>query len=326
MRAAPTSPQIDVGRFAAGALALISIGGCAPLPPPGAVTPEGRVRVVGYNDMDEMLDALGKGFARHHPGVRFDFQLKSTRSAPDTLIEGRSAFAPMGAELEPQDIARYRARYGIEPVEIRIAHDSFDPAALSSPTGIFVHRDNPVRALSLDQLKLAFSAREGAARLTWGELGVGGPWQTAPVHLKGLAADTAIGRRTAKVLGITEFAKDFESFRQSRDVVAASATDPYALAFANLNHARAELRAIDLLAGGKVRRPDRETVAAGRYPLDRHLLIYAPRGVDGSVPRFVARFVRYVLSEEGQSIIASGTKGYLPLSKTERKIEAKKLD
>ena len=61
---------------------------------------------------------------------------------------------------------------------------------------------------------------------------------------------------------------------------------------------------------------------AGRYPLDRFLLVYA------RVPLSpVAReFLRLTLSREGQSAIAASPQGYLPLSAREAALERAKLD
>lgn len=303
------------------------LGGCAPKPEVGTLTPDGSIRIVGYNDMDEMLGSLTQGFSRRHPQFRFHLDLISTRAAPDALIAGRSALAPMGAEMEDSDEDRYRQRFGSEPLAIRVAHASLDPAALSSPTGIFVHKDNPLRSLSLAQISWAFGMKGEDVHMTWGQLGAKGAWRDAPVRLIGLAPDTALGRRTAQILGLDQgFARSIQGFRQSREIAALAAKDRFALSFANLNHARPELRALDLEVKGSVYRADRETVGEGYYPLDRHLLIYAPHRADGSITPFAKAFLRYALSDEGQRLVSEGTRGYIPLSRAERLAELKKLN
>jgi len=95
------------------------------------LTAEGKIRIVGYNDMDQMLKALGQMFEQRHPGIRFEWELKGTRTAPGPLIDGTSTFAPMGAELEPAALARWWQVYRSEPLAVPIAHDSLSHPGFS---------------------------------------------------------------------------------------------------------------------------------------------------------------------------------------------------
>jgi phosphate transport system substrate-binding protein len=61
---------------------------------------------------------------------------------------------------------------------------------------------------------------------------------------------------------------------------------------------------------------------AGRYPLDRHLYIYAARPLSP----LAREFLRLVLSREGQEAIAASPQGYLPLSERDAAAEREKLD
>ncbi|MDB6115739.1 MAG: Phosphate transport system substrate-binding protein, partial [Lacunisphaera sp.] len=122
--------------------------------PAGAsyLTPDGAVAVIGYNDMEQMLEALGARFTALHPGVRFAFTLKGTRTAPPALKRGESAFAPMGAEFSPTELADYRAATGGDPREFRVAHCSLDPNALSGPLAIIVPGDSPITSLTMAEV------------------------------------------------------------------------------------------------------------------------------------------------------------------------------
>jgi phosphate transport system substrate-binding protein len=65
-----------------------------------------------------------------------------------------------------------------------------------------------------------------------------------------------------------------------------------------------------------------ENLRAGAYPLDRFLLIYARQPLDP----LVREYLRFVLSPEGQGVIARGSLGYLPLNDAELAAERAKLD
>lgn len=291
------------------------------LVPPDAryLTPEGKVRVVGYNDMDEMLVPLAARFEALHPGIRFELVLKGTRTAPAPLGDGTSAFAPMGAEFEPADLAAWRREHRFDPLPIAVAHDSLTPGALSSPTGIFVHDTSPLRRITIGQLRRVVAPRGTDRPIRfWRDLGVGGPAGAQPIHALGLAGDTAIGALLLRRLGSPGYAPGFAPYRQSRDVAAALASDPDGIGIANLNHARPGIRALEIVdERGRVTRGDAAGIRSGRYPFDRHLLIYVRRDSHGRVEPLARAFVAFVLSPAGQKIVAAGPRGYLPLNAME---------
>ena len=152
-------------------------------------------RIVGYNDMEEMLVALTDAYSARDGGVPITLVLKGTRTAPPALADGSSVLAPMGAEMSDDELASYRRLRGNDPVEIRVAHDSLKHDSISSPTGIFVNAENPLRRISLDQLRHVFAASPTISAISrWGQLGLGGPWTNRPIDAAGLGPKTAIGR------------------------------------------------------------------------------------------------------------------------------------
>ncbi len=290
--------------------------------PSGAsyVTPAGAIAIIGYNDMEEMLRALDARFAAVHPGFRFALKLKGTRTAPGALAQGRSAFAPMGAEFSPAERTTYRAATGGEPLSFRIAHASLHGPALSGPLAIIVHPDNPLPSLTLGQVAQVFGGQVKA----WGGLGLAGQWAGQAVHPSGLNPETALGifLRT-RVLGRASFTPDLMGYAQSADVVKRVAADPLAIGFAAAVRATAGVRIV-AIAASPHEAPvalNEESIRAGRYPLDRYLLIYVRQPIEP----FVGEYLRLVLSSEGQRAIADGTLGYLPLNAGEIAAERAKL-
>lgn len=296
---------------------------------PAYLTDDGRVRIVGYNDMQPMLAAITREVAARHPGLRFDLDLKSTRSAPAAFIAGASLLAPMGAELAAADRTAFRAAWGGDPVAVRIAHDSIDPAALSSPSAVLVSSAAPIRSITLTQLRRLFAPRAGEAAITrWGELGAKGSIRRdRPLHAVTLAGDTAIGGLTLRRFEATAFRDGVVAKRQSRDVAAMVATDPDAVGLANLNFARGPVRALTLIDdAGVAHRAVRAEVRSGRYPLDRFLLIYVRRRSDGTIEPLAHEILAAALSPHGQRIIAQAPRRYIPLNRLERRAERAKLD
>ncbi|MDB5708909.1 MAG: Phosphate binding protein [Sphingomonas bacterium] len=290
----------------------------------GAAPAPRVIRIIGYNDMREMLTAIAPRIEALHPDVQILLDLPATKAAPGALIGGRSTLAPMGAEMEPADRAALRARWGGDPVEIRVAHDSLSPAALSSPTGVLVARDNPLREMPLATVRTAFAAATPPAH--WGDLGARGAWARQPVHLYCLAPDTAIGLHLLRgPLAGERFTPTCHFFHQSRDVAAAVAADRLGIGFANLNHAGGATRALTLVDASGRHLPNRAGIMSGSYPLDRFLLVYARRDRRGGVEPDAAMVLDFLLSRAGQASIAQGTLGYLPLNPREVAAERLKL-
>jgi phosphate transport system substrate-binding protein len=75
----------------------------------------------------------------------------------------------MSSPMRGSEIEEFEARYGYPPLPVRSAIDAI---------GVFVHKDNPVECLSLEQIDAIYSStRTGgadAAINTWGEVGLTG--------------------------------------------------------------------------------------------------------------------------------------------------------
>ncbi|MBS0662374.1 MAG: substrate-binding domain-containing protein [Verrucomicrobia bacterium] len=281
-----------------------------PVLPAGNVrylTPDGAVSVVGYNDMAEMIAAWGDRFVQHYPGVRFSLRLQGTRSALPALEQGRSAFGPMGAEPNPAEVTEFRAATGSELQWFRIAHASLSPRALSGPLAVVVPASSPRRTVTLDELHdlLAGRVQDG-------------------VRVYAMAPETALGRYTRdRLLAGGPYAPGVRTFGQSRDVVRALAADPTGIGLAAAVAITADVRAL-AVAPGAAEVPvalTPENIRAGRYPLDRFLLISARIPLDP----LVRAYLDLVLSPQGQEVINQGSLGYLPLNDAERAAERTRL-
>ncbi|MBV6753727.1 hypothetical protein KV580_25755 [Pseudomonas chlororaphis] len=69
-----------------------------------------------------------------------------------------------------------------------------------------------------------------------------------------------------------------------------------------------------------------EEVQAGRYPYGRYLYFYLRKAPGKALDPLVLEYLRFVLSREGQAIIASQDKGYIPLTADEAATELAKLE
>ena len=284
-----------------------------------------QITLIGYNDMEEMLTALNSGFKKLNPDIAIEMRLPGTRFAPDALATGQSTLAPMGARFTPEQRARFLHLTGSEPLGFRIAHASLDPKALSGPNGIFVRRDNPLRAIDLDRVRVLFTQ---PGPHFWRDLGLAGPLHDQAILVTGLKAQTPLALEFKEAaFPKVSFSNAYQGFGQSRDVISFIERQPPALGFAALNRASDQVQslAIRRTAFSQPIVATPTTLRSGLYPFDRHLWLYARKQSDGHVSPLARAYLAYVLSAQGQVIIAKGSLGYLPLGEAERRTELMKL-
>lgn len=285
------------------------------------LSPEGAVTVVGYNDMRDLLEPIAALFAAAQPDIRLKLVLPGTRFAPAALATGESAFAPMGAELTPPQMAEYRAIRHDDPVPFRVAHASLDSKALSGPLAVFVHRDNPLASLTLDQVSRIFSGEAWR----WGDVGLEGGWSERPIRTYGMAAGTALSYAFKDAaMGSRPYGAQMTGLPQSAELVQKVSQDPASIGFAAAMRATGAARVLPLAArpGDEPVAPTEESIVANRYPLDRFLLIYLPR----PMPPVAREFLRLMLSREGQEAVAASPQKYLPLSAADAAKELARLE
>lgn len=280
------------------------------------------VRVVGYNDMKELLEGWADLFSDKRPEIQFEFDLPGTKFAPSALAHRESPFAPMGAFMTPSQLEEYRKvrGIGVDPIPLKVAHASLDPAALSGPTAVFVHHSNPVHDIDLAVLS---GVLRGDLR-TWGDVGATGEWANRTIRIAGVDQGAVIGLFVRDVLlnggRITD---RMASFPQSSDVVRAVGSDPLCIGYAAAMRANPSVRPLGL----RTERdhvavvPNTDAIRNGTYPLDRFLVIYLsmPASAVG------AEFVGVALSEQGQRVVENSSLGYIPLSSSEVVTEMERL-
>jgi phosphate transport system substrate-binding protein len=227
----------------------------------------------------------------------------------------------MGALFTPPQLAEYRSIAGGDPLPIRIAHASLDAHALSGPLSVFVHRDNPLRSITMAQIAQVFA---GEAK-DWRELGLEGEWGGREIHLYGMQPGTALAHELQLMtMDGRPFAVRMTGVPQSAELVEKVAADPAAIGFAAAVRATSRVRMLDIAANERTAPVALtcENIVASRYPLDRHLLIYLARPVTP-----VAReFVRFALSREGQQAVVASPQRYLPLSARDAATELAKIE
>jgi len=268
--------------FSIGVLVAL-LAGCASVPAPS----ERVVTIIGSDTMLILNRRLAEDFMRSHPGVAVNVDGGGTSTGVDALIGGTASICAASRPLTPSEVRRLYDRHRTLGVRSLVAQD-----ALS----VWVHPENPVTELSMNELAGVFSGRLA----NWKEVGgKGGP---ITVVVRPPASGTYRFFRD-RVLAGGAYSGGAAPAATTRDVVDRVAGDPGAVGFGGAAYRTGAVRACAV--DGVL--PTEEATREGRYPLNRHLVF-----VTVAPPEGVSRgFIDWCQGPEGQAVVAEI--GYLPL-------------
>ena len=298
----------------------------------------GTIRIWGHGAYDRRRDFIGglvraweRGFRRYQPRVRFRNHLVGTAAAIGSLYTGRGDLALMGREIWPPEIAAFTEVFGYPPTGIDVLTGSLDVRNRDYALVVFVHKGNPIKGLTLRQLRAAFAAPGASGSppaRTWGDLGLRGAWRNRPIHLYGLPISRGFARFfEQRVFQGGELwrpsLREFADLKGSRGAVTdggqrmldAMAGDPDSIGYAGLLYHNPQVRPVALAArdGEPYIEPTRDSVMDHSYPLRRLITMYLNRPPGRPVDPKLREFLRYVLSRQGQQAVLRDGRGYLPI-------------
>jgi len=156
---------------------------------------------------------------------------------------------------------------------------------------VIVHPSNPIRAMSVGQIRAVFSGRYD----NWRQLG--GPDAPIRRYARDEQSGTWDSFKSMVLQGASlTTAERFESSSELSDRVAG---DPNGIGFIGLPYVRSA-RALAVSAGGEAVLPERFSSATEDYPLSRRLYLYVPEREIGGHGGALARCA---ISAQGQQIV-----------------------
>ncbi|NOT30323.1 MAG: phosphate ABC transporter substrate-binding protein [Planctomycetes bacterium] len=270
----------------------------------------GSLKSIGSDTMNNEMALWAEGFKRMYPNVQIEIEGKGSSTAPPALVAGTAHFGPMSRAMKEKEIDDFEKAFGYKPVGLPTSIDML---------AVYVHRDNPLKGLSLQQVDAIFSkTRKGghAQELkTWGDLGLTGEWADKPISLYGRnSASGTYGYFKEHALFKGDYRDDVKEQPGSSSVVQAVASDRYAMGYSGIGYKTADVKAVPLAAN-----PGETFVAAepanaysGDYPLARFLFLYVNFKPKGALDPLRREFVKYVFSQQGQGDVIKD--GYYPVT------------
>jgi phosphate transport system substrate-binding protein len=256
------------------------------------------------------MSLWAEGIRRFYPNVKPEIEGKGSSTAPPSLIAGTAQFGPMSRDMKQAEIDKFEAKFGYKPTRL--------PAAIDM-LAVYVHKDNPIKSLTLQQVDAIFSKNRKAGYdkdiTTWGDLGLDGEWADKPISLHGRnSASGTYGYFKEKVLLNGDYKDSVKEGPGSSAVVGSIAIDRYAIGYSGIGYKTADVRAVALAEkadGVAVAAVPKNAYSPG-YPLRRLLLIYINYDPMAPLDPLRREFIKYVYSKQGQEDTIK--EGYFPVT------------
>jgi phosphate transport system substrate-binding protein len=270
----------------------------------------GNLSSVGSDTLNNLNTFWAEAFQKQYPNVRIQIEGKGSTTAPPALIAGSSQLGPMSRPMKAEEIDEFEKKHGYPPTAIKTAIDGL---------AVFVHKDNPLTELTLQQVDAIFSkTRKGGGKdiSSWGQLGLTGDWANRPISLYGRnSASGTYGFFKEHALFKGDYKDTVKEQPGSASVVQGITEDRYGMGYSGIGYATSGVKTVNLAkkAGEPFYSTNPEDVLSGKYPLSRFLYIYVNKAPNRPADPLVREYLRLVLSNEGQTTVVKD--GFLPLPK-----------
>ena len=281
------------------------------------------------------------------------------------LYTGISDVAPMGDDAKITDMMPFWNTFGYMPTEISVATGGYEKRGSLWAWAIVVNKDNPLNEISVEELERIFgSERTGGWELVqndyrftskfargaqsnirkWGQLGLRGDFANREIETFGYVSPgfaTYFERNwfhwSKKWNGnFMEYVEAKQTSPGPQGAAVASTvpledlrTNKFAIGISGLMHVKnypdLKVLRISRRKGEPSVALTPDNVASRSYPLARDGFFYVNKAPGEALDPKVREFMRFVLSREGQEIIAR-VGYYYPLDKATLEEQLRKLD
>lgn len=268
----------------------------------------GNLNSIGSDTLNNLMTLWAEGFRAIYPNVNIQIEGKGSSTAPPALIEGTAQLAPMSRAMKGTEIDAFEKKFGYKPMEIKVSIDAL---------AVYVHKDNPLKSLSLQQVDSIFSStyRKGGQPITtWGEVGLAGKFASRPISLFGRnSASGTYGFFKKVALGGGDYSTRVKEQPGSSAVVQGIASDIYAMGYSGIGYKTSGVKVLALAAkpGEQAYEANPENALSGDFPLARFLYVYVNKDPSKPMDKLTKEFLRYVLTKAGQEVVAKD--GYFPM-------------
>jgi len=259
------------------------------------------IQVRGSDTMVNVAQAWAEEYTKVQPAVGVEVSGGGSGVGIAALERGTIDIANASRNMKPEEVEQARENTGQEPREFIVGYDAL---------AVFVHMDNPLSEVTIEQLADIF-AEDGKA-VRWSDMGV-----TIP----GVSDDTIVrvSRQSSSgtyeffrehVLGTKDFKLGSRDMNGSKEVVELIGSTRTAIGYSGMGYATGAVKMLKIAraAGEPAYEPSVENTMSKAYPLARSLQVYTLGEPQGAVKEYID----WILSPAGQRILEEN--GYVPVN------------
>jgi len=283
----------------------------------------GSLVIVSSEALSKLTALWAEQFRRYYPAVTMRVENRDSKAAAQALIAGTAQMAPMSRLMYNSEIKQFEEKFGYRPTSFAVAVDALV---------VYVHKDNPLEGLTMEQVDAVFSKLPGNGQqpyAKWGDLDLSGDWTEAPLNVYGLPSgsgtyaffkDHALNRASVETAVLKgEFREGIKEQPDVAAVLKRIGEDRFGIGYGGSVAALSNVRMLPLADSdfSPYVEPTQKNVTSRLYPLRRYLYLYVNQPqrkiLKGNkpLPPPVREFLRYVYSQEGQAVLLKD--GYAPV-------------
>ena len=267
----------------------------------------GNLSSVGSDSLANLMTLWAEEYKKAYPNVNIQIQAAGSSTAPPALTEGTANLGPMSRAMKDNELQAFEEKFGYKPTAVPVAIDAL---------AVFVHKDNPIKQLTMQQVDGIFSATKlcgGSDISKWGDLGLTGEWADKPIQLFGRnSVSGTYGYFKEEGLCKGDFKANVNEQPGSASVVQSISSTINAIGYSGIGYRTASVRAVPLVnKKGEVEEANETNALAGKFPLARFFYVYVNKAPNKPLNPLDAEFIKLVLSKQGQEVVVKD--GYIPL-------------
>ncbi len=252
-----------------------------------------NITVKGSDTLVRLGQRWAEEYMKAHPDAVIQVSGGGTGTGIAALINGTTDVCEASRDMKEQEYKQARAR-GVEPFKVAVALDGI---------AVFLHEANPLRELTLDQLKGIYTGEitnwkqvggESHAIILYGRENNSGTYAYFKEH----------------VLQNEDYVENTQTLPGTAAVVNAVGKDKYGIGYGGIAWGKGvKYMGVKKDAASPAVEPSLETVTNGTYPISRELYWF----FNGQPTGQLRELLNWVLSPEGQQVAEKVD--YIPLPK-----------
>ena len=268
----------------------------------------GDIISIGSDTLANLMTLWAEEFKKLYPNVNVQIQAAGSSTAPPALTEGTANFGPMSRRMKGEETAGFETRHGYKPTPIAVAIDALV---------LYVHKDNPIKGMSIAQVDAVFSATRKCGYsedvTTWKQLGLRGALGNRRIQLYGRnSVSGTYGYFKKQALCKGDYKNNVNEQPGSASVVQGVTKSINGIGYSGIGYQTSGVRAVPLRKKkGNYVKATAETAVAGKYPLSRFLYVYVNKRPNKALSPLEREFIKMIMSKTGQRVVVKD--GYIPL-------------